>query len=222
MYNYIGDKMKLLNDLNIVPNNIKVYEQAFIHSSYKNEGHVTEDYERLEFLGDALVDLIVSDYLYNAKHLKEGQMTKLRASFVCENALYEYSKEINLKDYIKVGNGVKEPNKTVIADVFEAIIGAIYLEKGLSTVEYFFKTLIVPYIESDVDFLMDYKSTLQELVQTEKKSVEYALVKEGGPAHKKYFIVKVMIDGIVYGEGTGKSKKEAEQHAAKEAIKKRA
>ena len=92
--------MKLLEDLKIVPNNIKIYEQAFIHSSYKNEGHVSEDYERLEFLGDALVDLIVSDYLYNSKHLKEGQMTKLRASFVCENALFEYSNKLGLGDYL--------------------------------------------------------------------------------------------------------------------------
>ncbi len=127
---------------------------------------------------------------------------------------------MDLKKYIKVGNGIKEANKTVIADVFEAVIGAIYLEEGLDKVRDFFNTLIVPYIEKNVDFLMDYKSTLQELVQTEKKSVEYVLTKEGGPAHKKYFIVNVIIDNIIYGTGKGGSKKEAEQQAAKEAIKK--
>ncbi len=201
--------------------NSKLLEIALTHTSFANE-HGVESYERLEFLGDAVLELVSSDYIYKTNKYSEGEMSRKRSLYVCENALYEYSKEINLKSYIKVGNGVKEANKTVIADVFEAIIGAIYLEKGLSTVEYFFKTLIVPYIESDVDFLMDYKSTLQELVQTEKKSVEYVLVKEGGPAHKKYFVVDVVIDGIVYGEGTGKSKKEAEQHAAKEAIRKRA
>lgn len=201
--------------------NSKLLEIALTHTSFANE-HGVESYERLEFLGDAVLELVSSDYIYKTNKYSEGEMSRKRSLYVCENALYEYSKEINLKSYIKVGNGVKEANKTVIADVFEAVIGAIYLEKGISTVEYFFKTLIVPYIESDVDFLMDYKSTLQELVQTEKKSVEYVLVKEGGPAHKKYFVVDVVIDGIVYGEGTGKSKKEAEQHAAKEAIRKRA
>ena len=213
--------MKELEKYGINMENSKLLETALTHTSYANE-HGVESYERLEFLGDAVLELVSSDYIYKTDKHAEGAMSRKRSLYVCENALYEYSKEINLKDYIKVGNGVKEPNKTVIADVFEAIIGAIYLEKGLSTVEYFFKTLIVPYIESDVDFLMDYKSTLQELVQTEKKSVEYVLVKEGGPAHKKYFIVRVIIDGIVYGEGKGRNKKEAEQHAAKEAIKKRA
>lgn len=213
--------MKELEKYGIDMHNSKLLEIALTHTSFANE-HGVESYERLEFLGDAVLELVSSDYIYKTNKYSEGEMSRKRSLYVCENALYEYSKEINLKSYIKVGNGVKEANKTVIADVFEAIIGAIYLEKGLSTVEYFFKTLIVPYIESDVDFLMDYKSTLQELVQTEKKSVEYVLVKEGGPAHKKYFVVDVVIDGIVYGEGTGKSKKEAEQHAAKEAIRKRA
>ena len=213
--------MKELEKYGIDMYNSKLLEIALTHTSFANE-HGVESYERLEFLGDAVLELVSSDYIYKTNKYSEGEMSRKRSLYVCENALYEYSKEINLKSYIKVGNGVKEANKTVIADVFEAVIGAIYLEKGISTVEYFFKTLIVPYIESDVDFLMDYKSTLQELVQTEKKSVEYVLVKEGGPAHKKYFVVDVVIDGIVYGEGTGKSKKEAEQHAAKEAIRKRA
>jgi len=150
----------------------------------------------------------------------EGEVSRKRSLYVCEDALYEYSKELNLKDYIKVGNGIKEANKTVIADVFEAIIGAIYLEKGLDTVREFFNILIVPYIESNVDFLMDYKSTLQEMVQTEKRSVVYRVIREGGPAHKKHFDVEVVIDNIVYGKGHGQSKKEAEQQAAKEAIKK--
>jgi len=134
----------------------------------------------------------------------------------------KYSKEIDLKNYIKVGNGIKEPNKTVIADVFEVLIGCIYLEQGLDKVRDLFNKLIVPYIEKDVDFLNDYKSNLQELVQTERKSVEYVLIKEGGPAHKKFFEVEVRIDGITYGKGKGRSKKEAEQSAAKEAIKRQA
>ncbi len=213
--------MKTLEKFGINLENSKLLEIALTHTSYANE-HNLVSYERLEFLGDAVLELVSSDYIYKKNIYNEGEMSRKRSLYVCENALYEYSKELDLKSYIKVGNGIKEPNKTVIADVFEAVIGTIYLELGIDAVRDFFNKLIVPYIESDVDFLMDYKSTLQELVQTEKKSVEYNVIKEGGPAHKKYFIVNVTVDGIVYGTGKGRSKKEAEQHAAKEAIKKQA
>ncbi len=211
--------MKTLLKYGIDLSNSKLLSTALTHTSYANENGV-ESYERLEFLGDAVLELVSSDYIFHTDNAPEGQMSRKRSLYVCENALYEYSKEINLKDYIRVGNGIKEPNKTVIADVFEAVIGTIYLELGIEKVRLLFNELIVPYIENDYDFLKDYKSTLQELVQTEKKSVEYIVTKEGGPAHKKYFCVDVLVDGIVYGKGTGGSKKEAEQHAAKEAIKK--
>lgn len=213
--------MESLKKFGITIDNKELLETALTHTSYANE-HNCISYERLEFLGDAVLELISSDYIYKTHKWNEGEMSRKRSLYVCENALYEYSKELDLKNYIKLGNGIREANKTVIADVFEALIGAMYLDKGIKTVEHFFNTLIVPYIESNVDFLMDYKSTLQELVQTEKKSVEYKLVGEGGPAHKKYFDVEVVIDDIVYGKGRGRSKKEAEQHAAKEAIKKHA
>lgn len=211
--------METLKKFGINMDNSKLLSVALTHTSYANE-HNCESYERLEFLGDAVLELVSSDYIYKTNRYNEGEMSRKRSLYVCENALYEYAKELDLKHYIKVGNGIREANKTVIADVFEAVIGAMYLEKGLDTVRDFFNTLIVPYIESNVDFLMDYKSTLQEMVQTEKKSVEYVLVKEGGPAHKKYFIVNAIVDNMVYGSGKGGSKKEAEQQAAKEAIKK--
>lgn len=211
--------MKTLKKYGIDLPNSNLLSTALTHTSYANE-HNCESYERLEFLGDAVLELVSSDYIYKNHNYDEGLMSKNRSLYVCENALYEYAKDINLKDYIKVGNGIKEPNKTVIADVFEAVIAVIYLELGIDKVTLLFNNLIVPYIESNVDFLMDYKSTLQELIQTEQRSIEYSLIKEGGPAHKKYFIVEVKIDGIVYGTGKGRSKKEAEQHAAKEAISK--
>ena len=211
--------MKTLNKYGIDLTNSKLLNTALTHTSYANE-HDCTSYERLEFLGDAVLEYVTSDYMYKTKQYNEGEMSKKRSLYVCENALYEYSKDIDLKSYIKVGNGIKEANKTVIADVFEAVVAVIYLELGMDKVKEFFNKLIVPYIESNVDFLMDYKSTLQELIQTEQKSVEYNLIKEGGPAHKKYFVVEVIIDGMVYGTGKGRSKKEAEQHAAKEAIKK--
>ena len=129
---------------------------ALTHTSYANE-HNCVSYERLEFLGDAVLELVSSDYIYKSKRLTEGEMSKKRSLYVCENALFEYSKELNLASYIKVGNSVRYPNKTVVADVFEAVIGVIYLELGLNTVTKFFDELIVPYIERNVDFLNDYK-----------------------------------------------------------------
>lgn len=211
--------METLKKFGINLDNSHLLGIALTHTSYANE-HNCISYERLEFLGDAVLELVSSDYIYKSKRLSEGEMSKKRSLYVCENALYEYAKELNLADYIKVGNSVKYPNKTVVADVFEAVIGVIYLELGLDVVTKFFDDLIVPYIENNVDFLNDYKSTLQELVQTNKKSVSYVLVHEGGPSHKKYFVVNAVIDGIVYGTGKGGSKKDAEQHAAKEAIDK--
>ena len=201
--------------------NEELLREALTHSSYANE-HNTTSYERLEYLGDAVLEIVCSDYLYKNKNLPEGNLSKLRSLYVCENALFEYAKELNLSSYILIGNGVSEPNKTIISDVFEACMAVIYLEQGLESVKRIFNKLVVPYIEREDDFLKDYKTLLQESVQTVKKSVEYKLVSESGPAHKKTFEVEVIIDGLVYAKGIGPSKKEAEQNAAKEAYNKRA
>ncbi len=201
--------------------NEKLLKEALTHSSYSNE-HGGTCYERLEYLGDAVLEIVCSEYLYKNTNNPEGEMSKLRSLYVCENALYEYSKSINLKDYILLGNGIDEANKTIIADVFEAVMAVIYLESGLSTVKKLFNSLIVPHIESHDDFLMDYKSLLQESVQTVKKSVTYRLIEESGPAHLKKFKVEVIIDGLVFGVGEGSTKKSAEQQAAKDAYMKRA
>ncbi len=201
--------------------NEKLLTEALTHSSYANE-HNTTSYERLEYLGDAVLEIVCSDYLYKNKNLPEGSLSKLRSLYVCENALFEYSKELNLSSYILIGNGVEEPNKTIVSDVFEACMAVIYLEQGIEAVKKLFDKLVVPYIEREDDFLKDYKTLLQESVQTVKKSVEYRLVSESGPAHKKTFEVEVIIDGLVYAKGIGPSKKEAEQNAAKDAYNKRA
>lgn len=211
----------IFKKFNIIINNTDLLKVALTHTSYSNE-HNVESYERLEYLGDAVLEIVCSDYLYKNTNYPEGEMSRLRSLYVCENALYEYSKEINLKDYIYLGNGMIEANKTIIADVFEAVIAVIYLEKGLDVVKQLFNDLIVPYIKHHDDFLKDYKSLLQESVQTVKKSVTYKLIDESGPAHHKEFKVEVIIDGLVYGVGIGNSKKEAEQNAAKEAYQKRA
>ena len=215
--------MEFLNRPIIKGIDAKLLETALTHSSYSNEHKNSNNYERLEFLGDAVLELITSEYFYNNTNYKEGDMTKKRASFVCEQALAHYSKEIGLDKCIRVGHGQQNNvNDTIIADVFEAVLGAIYLTYGLEKSEEYVYEIVIPYIEKGFAFLGDYKSLLQELVQTDKRSLEYEIVNEYGESHNKTFEVVVKIDNIIYGKGIGKSKKEAEQHAAFDAYKKSA
>ncbi|MDD6403308.1 MAG: ribonuclease III [Mollicutes bacterium] len=216
---------ELFKRLNIEPKDMSLYKNAFSHSSYVNEHKAKNDYERLEFLGDAVLDLVVADYLYTHYKETEGEMTKVRASYVCENANYCYATGLGLSKYILVGHGEQKEGgnlkKAIVADIFEALMGAIYIDLGFSTVRNVILKVVVPYIENpNVTFFSDYKSSLQEYVQTEQKSLEYKLVNEEGPAHDKRFTVDVVIDSIVYGTGIGTSKKEAEQEAAKVALNK--
>lgn len=193
---------------------------ALTHTSYANE-HNIESYERLEYLGDAVLELVISDYFYKNTNLSEGQMSKKRSMYVCEEALDAYAKDINLAKYIKVGNGMHNiVNATIVADVFEAVIATIYLNNGLNKAKEFIYDIIIPKIEDNNIYLSDYKSYLQELVQTNQKSVVYTVINEYGPSHDKTFEVEASVDGIIYGKGIGKSKKEAEQNAARDAIKK--
>jgi ribonuclease-3 len=215
--------MDLIEKLNIDVNQ-DLYSQAFTHTSYANE-HNVESYERLEYLGDAILELIMSEYLFLNSHEKEGEMTKLRAHYVCENALYAYSLKLGLNEYLKLGHGESENGgkvrKAIVADIFESFIGALYLDKGLDVVKSFIYDNVIPMIEAnEINFFDDYKSVLQELVQTDKRCLEYVVVNEEGPAHNKTFTVIVKIDDIVYGEGVAHSKKEAEQLATKSALSK--
>lgn len=216
--------MKILDELGIVPNDMSLFETAFSHTSYANENGC-ESYERLEFLGDAVLELLMSDYLFKNMKLSEGEMTKLRAHYVCETALHIYSLKLNLNDYLRLGKGESENGgkyrKAIVSDIFESFLGAIYLDQGILKAKAFFEHYVVPLIEShQVDFFDDYKSVLQEYVQTDKRSLEYILIDEHGPAHNKEFVVEVRINGIVYGTGKAHSKKAAEQEAAKNALKK--
>lgn len=216
--------MKILEELNIIPNNISLYEKAFSHTSYANENNV-ESYERLEFLGDAVLELVISEYLYrNTEHV-EGEMTKLRSAYVCENANFEYSMELGLNEYLKLGHGEEEnggrTRKAIVADIFESFIGAMFLDQGLDVVKKFIYKVVIPKIEDkSLELFNDYKSVLQELVQTDKRSLVYEVIEESGPSHDKTFTVVVKIDDIIYGKGTAHSKKEAEQQAAHDALKK--
>lgn len=216
---------KLFKKIGIIPSDIRLYQTAFSHSSYVNENHLKADYERLEFLGDAVLELSISDYLYRNMNFKEGDMTKIRASYVCENALAEYAKELELSNYIKVGHGEEADGgrfkKVIQADIFEALMGAIYLDLGYDVVKKVILDIIVPYIEDpNTVFFSDYKSALQESVQTEQRNLIYELVEEVGPSHNKTFTIVVKIDDIIYGKGVANSKKEAEQEAAKSALSK--
>ena len=216
--------MKLLEESGIVPKHESLYTKAFTHTSYANESK-TSSYERLEYLGDAVLELIITEYLYVNTDFEEGQMTKMRAHYVCENALYEYGTRLNINEYILLGKGESDSGgkyrKTIVADVFEAFIGAMFLDQGLEFAKKYIYKNVIPLIESKtIDFFSDYKSILQELVQTDKRSLEYIVVNEEGPSHNKTFTVSVMIDSIIYGTGVAHSKKEAEQEAAKDALKK--
>lgn len=216
--------MKILEEFGITPNKIKLYEQALTHTSYANE-HNCPSYERLEYLGDAVLELVMSTYLFKNTTYPEGRMTKLRASYVCENALYEYSLKLRLNEYIRLGHGESENGgrmrKAIVADTFEAFIAAMYLDQGLDVVNNFIKHYIIPLIEKkELNFEQDYKSILQEFVQTDKRTLNYVVVDESGPAHDKTFTIIVKIDDIIYGRGTAHSKKEAEQLAAKNALEK--
>ena len=216
--------MELLEKLNIPYKNEKLYQTALTHTSFANENGV-KSYERLEYLGDAVLELIISEYLYKNTEYEEGKMTKYRSHYVCENANFEYSTRLGLNEYLRLGHGEADRGgkyrKAIVADIFESFIGAMYLDLGYEEVKNFIYKNIIPIIEDKtVDFFDDYKSVLQELVQTDKKSLEYVVVDEQGPAHDKTFVVEVKIDNIVYGRGTAHSKKEAEQIAAHDALKK--
>ena len=216
--------MKVYEKFNITPNHDSLYDKAFTHTSYANE-HGTTSYERLEYLGDAVMELVISEYLYKNYEYDEGEMTKLRSYYVCENAHYEYSKHLGLNEFVLLGNGEEETGgrdrKAIIADIYEAFIGAIFLDQGFEYVKRFIYENVIPIIEDKTNsFFNDYKSVLQEFVQTDKRNLVYEVINEEGPAHNKTFTVVVKIDNILYGKGIAGSKKEAEQLAAKDALQK--
>jgi ribonuclease-3 len=212
----------LLLALEIPFKDITLYETAFTHSSYAYENQVEKN-ERLEFLGDAVIELLMSSYLYKEISEDEGTLTKRRAQAVREEALVIYAAAIELKKYIKLGKGElqKGANDAMIADALEALFGAVFLDLGFSAAKKLFQKIIVPHLYK-VWNIKDYKSTLQEIIQSgDKRNISYHILKETGPSHDKYFEAVVKLDQmIILGVGKGKTKKEAEQDAAKEALKK--
>lgn len=201
-------------------------EMALTHSSYTNENHKNplSSYERLEFLGDSVLQIISSDFLYKGyPHLPEGKLSKARASLVCESALHVSALEMNLGAYLRLSKGEEHcggrERVSILADVVEAIIGAIYLDAGLLEASAFIYRFILRDADSKMRF-KDYKTLLQEYAQKYGDTLCYELVKEEGPDHDKTFETRVVYNGEVVGEGIGKSKKAAEQNAAQSALRK--
>ncbi|SER05588.1 ribonuclease-3 [Gracilibacillus ureilyticus] len=223
----MNDFTLLQQELDIFFKDEKLLRQAFTHSSYVNEHRKKKlsDNERLEFLGDAVLELGVSQYLFREfKDMAEGDLTKLRASIVCEPALVKFAEDLKFNQYVLLGKGEEmtggRNRPALLADVFEAFIGALYLDQGYDQVISFLKNYVYPKITTGAfSHTMDYKSQLQEMVQQFKnRVVEYDIVDEKGPAHDREFYAVVTINGRIEGKGLGRTKKEAEQRAAKQAL----
>ncbi|MFC7392521.1 ribonuclease III [Scopulibacillus cellulosilyticus] len=231
MRQYEQDKLRklrnFLNKASLDFSNESLLKKAFTHSSYVNEHRqqVSEDNERLEFLGDAVLELLTSQYLYkNYPLMSEGDMTKLRAAVVCEPSLVQFASELSFGQMIFLGRGEEatggRERPALLADVFEAFIGALYLDQGLDIVNGFLEKVVYPKIKDGAfSHVMDFKSQLQETVQRKNLgSLQYEVLSESGPAHHREFISNVLLNGEVIGKGTGRSKKESEQHAAQQAL----
>lgn len=203
----------------------QLIRQALSHSSYANERkHPDGSNERLEFLGDSVLSIVVSDFLYKNLNVAEGQLTKMRASLVCEKSLHIFAKKIHLGDFLHLGKGEENTGgrqrPSILADAFEAVIAAIYLDGGMQAAA----KHILRFMPEDIHHaghpaFSDFKTVLQEVVQKNpEEKVEYVLIGEEGPDHNKRFVVEVCLNSQVIGKGSGRSKKEAEQLAAKEAL----
>ncbi len=206
-------------------NNKNLIHTALSHSSYANERRQAGgSNERLEFLGDSVLSIVVSDYLYKNLNVPEGDLTKLRASLVCEKSLYVFAKKINLGNFILLGKGEENTGgrerPSILADAFEAVIAAIYLDGGFApAAKHILRFMPEDIKTSKKPVFDDFKTLLQEIVQKNpEEKVEYVLIGEEGPDHNKRFVVEVCLNSQVIGKGKGKSKKEAEQLAAKEAL----
>ncbi len=217
----------LIEKLNISVQNEENFRLALTHSSYSNEHQNNLNNERLEFLGDAALELCMSKYLYNTDSSNEGILTKNRAKTVCEEALNIYASKIQLNKFLLLGNGEELTNgrnrPAIIADAFEAILGAIFIDQGFDYLYDVFMRIVVPYIPLALNALTDYKSILQERIQGgDKRALTYKIILEEGPSHNKTFKSAVYLDQILMGVGKGSTKKESEQQAAKEALSKQA
>ncbi len=219
----------LYKSLGITPHNEELFELALTHSSYNSDAKTKHhDYERLEFMGDSVIGFVVSDLIYkNKSHMEPGDMSKLKSYFVKSHSLATFARSLELEKYIRVGNSLDRDQlfskDNVLEDVCESLMGALYLDQGLDfTYKLIEKHLLGPIMSIDEDVIIDYKTRLQEEMQTEyRESVTYVLDKVEGPAHDRTFYVSVHFGDMTLAVGKGKRKKDAEEDAAKNALKKR-
>lgn len=219
------DAEKIEENIQYKFQNRALLKQAFSHSSYVNEMRINrpESYERLEFLGDAVLELISSEFLFeHYQELPEGKLTKLRASIVCEFTLSSISKELQFGEFVLLSKGEEQTGgrqrESILCDLFESVLGAIYLDGGMEPAKKYVHNFLMTDIEHKTLFY-DAKTTLQELVQKgDKGVVTYQLLEEKGPDHNKCFVTAVSIDGVQFAVGEGSSKKNAQQMAAYQAI----
>ncbi len=207
--------------------NHRLMREALTHSSHVNEGKHGQglNNQRLEFLGDSVLSIVVAQHLFeHYTHLPEGELTKLRAYLVCEKSLYGFAKQIQLGKFLYLGKGEENTGgrerPSILADAFEAVIASIYLDGGLAAAKAFVLRFIPTELDVDkVTYVSDYKTALQEIIQKNREEkVDYVIVGEQGPDHNKTFTVQVCLNSNVIGVGVGRSKKQAEQVAAKEAL----
>jgi len=215
---------------NIKTKNVELYEMAFTHSSYNWDAKTSHhDYERLEFVGDSVVGFVVGTKLYNThKDMREGELTKARSFLVQSEYLSKLALKEGFDKYIRTGKSMTQNDfrnhKSILEDIFEAVMGAIYLDQGIEFARKVIEKIYGDEIENFVlTELKDYKSMLQEAMQAEyRESVEYVVIEEKGPPHNKMFTIEVRFNGLILGRGIGKSKKAAEQMAAQDALNKKA
>ncbi len=209
-------------------NNKSLLETALTHSSFVNENrkYASEDYQRLEFLGDSVLGFLTAEYLYSKENITEGIMTRMRSELVSEKALYEVAKAIDLGKYIRIGKGEEHmggrERPSVLSDIVESVIAAIYLDSGMDAA----KDFVMRFVLNDVHMASaevsdDYKSALQELIQHDPSNIlSYELIEEKGPDHSKTFTFAALLNGEIAGTGSGSTKKSAEQAAARNALEK--
>ena len=208
-------------------NNINLLKNALTHSSYANEvRNGFSSNERLEFLGDSVLSIVVSEYIYkHDPNMPEGELTKLRASLVCEKSLCAFSRELELGSYLMLGKGEDKgggrERDSILADAFEAVLAAIYLDGGMEPAKHHVMNFVLRELKhTDDEVFKDYKTALQEIIQRNpEESVNYVLTGTSGPDHDKSFKVEVRLNSNIIGIGIGKNKKQAEQMAAKEALR---
>ena len=221
--------IELLRSFDINPGDISYYELAFTHPSCNSDMNTKhQDYERLEFVGDSVIGFVSADLIFKLHpEMDQGYMSKLRSYLVCSKSLANYSRKYHIDDYIRIGHSITREQLSksdkILEDVFEAFIGAIYLDQDIGVTYRIIEQILYEDIkQTKIDDIIDAKTRLQEEIQSEyREAVRYELIDEFGPPHDRTFVSQVVFNGLILGKGQGKSKKAAEEAAAKDALSKR-